>query len=111
MCESLSFIHIDITVEGVHLNPSCTPGSVNKTHQFKSAVTEECDSLHLFFAIPPSVRVNSLGHTQTRKVSDGSPLFVQISLCFFEFTVTHPGGPVRLLSLSALIERLLTQKG
>lgn len=110
MCESLSFIHIDIMVEGVHLNPSCTPGSVNKTHQSKSAVTEDLAFLHLFFAIPPSVHVDSLGHTQTRKVSDGSPL-IQSSLCFFEFTVTHPGGPVRLLRLSALREHLLTQKG
>lgn len=83
MCESLSFIHIENTVEGVHLNPSCTPGSVNKTHQSKSAATEEFDFLHLFFAIPPSMHVNSLGHTQTRKVSDGSPFFSNLTLLFF----------------------------
>lgn len=82
MCESLSFIPIDIMVEGVHLNPSCTPASVNKTHQSKSAVTDELDFLHLFFAIPPSVHVNSLGHTQTRKVSDGSPVLFKFHSAF-----------------------------
>lgn len=82
MRESLSFIHIDIMVEGVHLNPSCTPGSVNKTHQSKSAVTEEFDFLHLFFAIPSSVHVGSLGHTQTRKVSHGSPFLLKFHSAF-----------------------------
>lgn len=36
ICESLSLIHIHMTVEGVHLHPSPTPGSENETHQSKS---------------------------------------------------------------------------